>query len=193
MEFLVTSLEEVRHRVTLWKPTHVVSLLDAQLRTELDFTETADHYKAFFDDVENRQYLSAPKLEHIQTLLQFTQIFPKEARVIVHCHAGISRSTAVTLGVMTQHGTPELDALEHLLDIRPAAAPNLLILEYIDTVLNTGLRPMMEGWNEFANEWWFEMFEAQMSKSTERLRRLKAKQFEFFQKFRQEIENKQQI
>ena len=53
---------------------------------------------------------------------------------MVHCHAGISRSTAVAIGVLCQHGLNPSEATQQVLAIRPQAFPNQYILQLFDDI-----------------------------------------------------------
>jgi predicted protein tyrosine phosphatase len=56
--------------------------------------------------------------------------------LLVHCHAGVSRSTASVILILAQ-ALPEIPAAEiarHLLRIRPQAWPNLRIIELGDAM-----------------------------------------------------------
>jgi predicted protein tyrosine phosphatase len=57
--------------------------------------------------------------------------------VLVHCHVGIGRSTAIALAILAdQYGLGyEQDALKALLAIRPEAVPNLHIVALADDLL----------------------------------------------------------
>jgi predicted protein tyrosine phosphatase len=57
--------------------------------------------------------------------------------LLVHCHAGISRSTAAASLILMQANPhwPASAALEAVAALRPQAWPNLLILEYGDALL----------------------------------------------------------
>ncbi|HMO52172.1 MAG TPA: protein-tyrosine phosphatase family protein [Kiritimatiellia bacterium] len=94
---------------------------------------------AFFDDADStnvaeQKGLQAPTSAIIQDMLDFANAEPS-APLLVHCRAGISRSSAFALALMLR-GYPEQeilsrldDALEQLLMIRPVANPNALVLE----------------------------------------------------------------
>lgn len=58
-------------------------------------------------------------------------------RLLVHCHAGISRSSAITLAILAARMGPgsELRAVEELFRIRPEAVPNLHIVGLADRLL----------------------------------------------------------
>jgi predicted protein tyrosine phosphatase len=56
--------------------------------------------------------------------------------VLIHCHAGISRSTAAAAVMMAQFNPGrETEAFLALLDMRPHAWPNTRIVEFADRLL----------------------------------------------------------
>ena len=60
-----------------------------------------------------------------------------EAHLLVHCHAGVSRSTAAAILVMAQTcpDRPADEVLREVVRLRPRAWPNLRILEFGDEIL----------------------------------------------------------
>ena len=81
----------------------------------------------------------APSRSAIATLLRFPRMRP----VLVHCHKGESRSTAVAIGIAIADGCAPLDAWAALEAQHPAGrafTPNRLILAHVEDVLGvTGL------------------------------------------------------
>ncbi|MCR0985020.1 tyrosine phosphatase family protein [Roseomonas populi] len=62
------------------------------------------------------------------------------ARLLVHCNAGIGRSTAVAFAILADRLGPgqEQQALDEVLRIRPQAVPNLHVVDLADRVLGRG-------------------------------------------------------
>jgi len=60
----------------------------------------------------------------------------EDGAVLIHCHAGKSRSVALALGALSlMHPEKnEMEILDLLLDIRPIAAPNIIMVEMLDTL-----------------------------------------------------------
>ncbi len=56
-------------------------------------------------------------------------------RSLVHCQAGISRSTAVACGILCQHGFSPSEAVQYVRSIRPQAKPNQHVLKLFDEIL----------------------------------------------------------
>lgn len=89
-------------------------------------------------DVENDQEWSAPTREHVRIALNHTQSLTDDDRLLVHCTAGKSRSTAIAIGALIQHGMKPEEAFEHVKMLRPNMIPNRLIIRYLDEELNLG-------------------------------------------------------
>jgi len=117
-------------------PTHTVSLLDPDCDTTL-VTPDGRWCRCFFHDSTPRDRLSRTlaSLEDIQRILAFTAELGAADRLLVHCYAGISRSTAVALGILCQHGLSPRQAMTVVRRLRPIASPNAHILALFDAVL----------------------------------------------------------
>jgi predicted protein tyrosine phosphatase len=62
---------------------------------------------------------------------------PGETHLLVHCHAGVSRSTAAAILLLAQHdpARPARDVVGQVIRSRPRAWPNLRIVELGDALL----------------------------------------------------------
>lgn len=86
---------------------------------------------------EPQEGLAAPAPEHVAAILEFAQGWERDAPMVVHCYAGISRSTAAAY-VMAAALQPERDESELAWELRarsPTATPNPLIVAHADTLL----------------------------------------------------------
>lgn len=89
-----------------------------------------------FDDIDIAEDVFAPKEHDIQRLINFLQTIPEDANVLIHCFAGISRSTATALVLlMIKNNFNGAIAKQNLLAIRPQAIPNKLICSLADKIL----------------------------------------------------------
>lgn len=123
--------------------THVLSLLHSRERNELVLPRSFDHNNWLFldmDDVINEDADFAPKLDQVRQILEWGKSLPKDARVLVHCLAGVSRSTSAALALMVQEmGVHKIDqAIEWLVDHRSIACPNPVISKHADQLLGAG-------------------------------------------------------
>lgn len=80
-----------------------------------------------------------PREEHVQAAIEFGRRHTSGS-LLVHCRAGIARSTAVALAIIADRDGKgrEEESVRQLLDIRPEAAPNLMMLRMADTILDRG-------------------------------------------------------
>lgn len=129
--------------------SHVLSILDPDWPVPEAFGAFGEHAKLelrFHDVIEEDRPAGTrpPSEEDVAALLAFgrdlTAEPPPEAHLLVHCHAGISRSTASMALVLAQ-GLPEARPdriFGDILRIRPKAWPNLRILEMGDALLGKG-------------------------------------------------------
>jgi len=129
------------------RPTHVLSILDPEWPVPEAFGQFGEHEKLelrFHDVIEELPGQVRPREEHVAALLAFGRDLmaepPQDAHLLVHCHAGISRSTAAMTLILAQH-LPEVPAdqiLAEVLRIRDKAWPNLHMLEMGDAMLARG-------------------------------------------------------
>ncbi len=125
--------------------THVLSILDPEWPVPEAFDGFGAHHKLelrFNDVIEDTPGTLPPTEHHVRKLLAFgreMQDVPA-ANLLVHCHAGVSRSTAsmalILAQALPQHGGEEV--LGEVLAIRGRAWPNLRIIEIGDAMLGRG-------------------------------------------------------
>jgi predicted protein tyrosine phosphatase len=117
--------------------SHVLSILDPSQPEPEAFGAYGEHARLelkFHDIIEETPGYIAPQREHVGQMLEFGQDLlrdPETARhLLVHCHAGISRSTA-SMTLLLAQAQPDLSAaqvLGQVVHIREKAWPNLRIL-----------------------------------------------------------------
>jgi predicted protein tyrosine phosphatase len=125
--------------------THVLSILDPGWPEPEAFGAFDPHRRLelrFHDVIEADPGCIAPESPHVEQLLSFGRDLT-EARgkhLLVHCHAGISRSTAAAILIVAQAcpDRPAAEALQTVVRRRPRAWPNLRILELGDALLDRG-------------------------------------------------------
>ena len=91
----------------------------------------------FFADTLVPNHPHAPRPDDVKRILAFTKKLPAKAKVLVHCHAGVSRSTAIAYAILCQHSLPggEMENLLHVESLRDLVFPNRLIIQYADNIL----------------------------------------------------------
>jgi predicted protein tyrosine phosphatase len=83
-------------------PTHMVSLLGDDPFPGTPGSVVPDgHLKIQMHDIsEPRPGFIAPEREHLEVLLDFAQRWQQAGPLVIHCYAGVSRSTAAALVVL---------------------------------------------------------------------------------------------
>jgi predicted protein tyrosine phosphatase len=124
-----------RHVVTLLRDVHLVSRPS---------TITLDNHLVLpMDDISMPlEGYSAPAEEHVTELVKFLRGWDRRAPVVMHCYAGISRSTAaayVAVCSLNPHRDEAVIAKE-LRNASPTATPNRRIVEIADRLLGRGNR-----------------------------------------------------
>ncbi len=124
--------------------SHVLSILDPDWPVPDAFGTYGEHARLelrFHDVIEEGiPEMIAPRHEHVADLLAFGRGLLQEhddAHLLVHCHAGVSRSTA-SMALILAQALPDVPAdriFEEVLHIRPQAWPNLRIVEIGDGLL----------------------------------------------------------
>ena len=98
----------------------------------------ANHLKVSMDDItEHMDGFMAPSDAHIEKVLAFVRGWDRRAPMVVHCYAGISRSTASAFAAacMLNPHRDERDIARQIRAASPIAQPNRLIVSLADKAL----------------------------------------------------------
>jgi predicted protein tyrosine phosphatase len=127
--------------------THVLSILDPDHPDPEAFQAYDPHHRTvlrFHDVIEPLPGMILPEPEHVRAVLQFGEEVAQnpssraEGHLLVHCHMGVSRSTAAMATLMLQSEPEESEdrIMERLAEIRPQAWPNSLMIGFADDLLS---------------------------------------------------------
>lgn len=111
-------------------------------------------HRMYFHDICSNYYYQYMQslLEHGITILSPQMLddvleFARDKEdMIIHCHAGISRSTAIGYGILLQDGMEPIDAAKYIHNIRPQAIPNTHILGLISDKLGISYSKMYQSY-----------------------------------------------
>ncbi len=140
MNVFVTSLFDMPHYVRTLGPSHLVSVIQPELQPDTPAEIIREnHLRIQVDDIsESMDGLIRPGEEHIRTLIEFLHDWQMAAPLLVHCYAGISRSTATALiAHVVKKSDPEGAAIA-LRKAAPHARPNTLMIALADDILGLG-------------------------------------------------------
>lgn len=139
--------------------THVLSIVDPGREDHPAFARYGDPARLtlrFHDEIEPGPGLVLPERDDVETILRWgREAFAAadaaaagaatagvEGHMLVHCHMGISRSTAAMTMLLAQAHPEESEAetVARVRAIRPIAWPNLRMIEMADAILGRGGR-----------------------------------------------------
>jgi predicted protein tyrosine phosphatase len=135
----VCSLAALPETVRSTGASHIVTVMAnvAQVQRPESVLE-ANHLKVQVDDItEQMDGFVAPTEAHIEQVLNFVRGWDRSAPLVVHCYAGISRSTASAFAAACALN-PHRDEIAIARQIRaasPIAQPNRLIVSLADKAL----------------------------------------------------------
>jgi predicted protein tyrosine phosphatase len=140
----VCSLSRLAETVAATRASHVVTLINAATVVERPPSiEEARHlFIGVSDIVDPLDGHIVPGAEHVERLTTFVRAWPREAPLVIHCWAGISRSTAAAF-ISTCMLAPERTEMDVALALRaasPSATPNARLVAVADDMLGRGGR-----------------------------------------------------
>lgn len=126
--------------------THVLSVLDPDWPEIEAFRLYGEHSRTtlrFHDIIDEEEGRIAPQLDDVADIIQFgvalagSRAARNEGHLLVHCHMGVSRSTAAMLTLLAQASPNDSEDLLHerLRQIRPQAWPNSRMVTFADELL----------------------------------------------------------
>jgi predicted protein tyrosine phosphatase len=136
---LVTPLSAVEDTIRRYRPSHLMTLLSPEHMIETPAgIEAARHLRLGVNDVSEVEAAEAPPSEHhVAQLIAFAREWTADAPMLVHCWAGISRSTAAAYIVLCDRLGPGSETqIAQALRLRaPHAYPNSLMVSLADRAL----------------------------------------------------------
>lgn len=119
--------------------SHVVSLLGPESPHRVfERVEAERHLKLTFHDIAAPMAgFTAPSEETVYRILDFVRGWNRSAPMVIHCWAGISRSTASAyMAQCLLHPHEDEHTLaQDLREASPSATPNALMISYADKLL----------------------------------------------------------
>ncbi|NWG54221.1 MAG: tyrosine protein phosphatase [Hydrogenophilaceae bacterium] len=142
MPIIVCPLARVPHMIETRRPDRIVSLLDPETPFP-DSGGVSRHLRLGMHDITEIYAGQIPPMAtHVENVLQFIADWDRADPVLVHCYAGISRSTATafTIACALNPDTDEAEIAWTLRRASPSAWPNARIVALADAALSRGGR-----------------------------------------------------
>jgi len=160
MTLIVCPLSHVQAQVAARAPSHLITLLSPpETLTTPAGIAAARHLRLSVHDIDTPMAdMVAPNAALVERVLAFAETWDGAAPMLIHCWAGISRSTATAFTLACARN-PEADEMAIAMRLRaasPTAFPNRRIVALADDILGRRGR-MLEaveamGGNNFAVE-----------------------------------------
>ena len=139
--------------------THLISIQDTGYRDDQDTARKiaesvpgAAIHRVFFNDAWQDSMEGGPNPKDIRAALAFAASARTGATLLIHCHMGISRSTAVAFAVLCDRTGPghEAACLKAVVRIRPVASPNPAVVRLADRILGRRMAMVdaLEAWKQ---------------------------------------------
>ena len=139
MHLHVCSLAKLDRTVASIMPNRLVSLLRLTPDVPRPASIAAEHHLRlpFHDISEPREGYIMPGERHVASLLEFAKTWDRDQPMLLHCYAGISRSTAAAFAVACalQPKRDEAEIAQELRHFSPTATPNSRLIAIADGLL----------------------------------------------------------
>jgi predicted protein tyrosine phosphatase len=135
----VCSLADLHPTVEATGASHILTVMANvdQVQRPISVAEV-NHLRVSMDDItEQMDGFVAPNDAHVERVLAFVRGWDRGAPLVVHCYAGISRSTASAFAAacMLNPHRDEVAIARQIRAASPIAAPNRLIVALADKAL----------------------------------------------------------
>ncbi len=136
MKLYVSSLFEMPVHVRERRAGYLISVVQPALQpVRPPEVPIERHLRVEIDDISAPvEGAILPEETHVRRLVDFLRRWPRDEALLIHCYAGISRSTAAAL-VALSLWQDELEAARALRAAAPHAIPNQRIIALADAVL----------------------------------------------------------
>jgi predicted protein tyrosine phosphatase len=135
----VCSLARLHETVETCGARHVITLLrnTDQVERPIVIVEENHLILSMDDIVEEIEGYEAPARHQVETLIEFAKRWDRAAPLVVHCYAGISRSTAAAFvaACAINPGRDETTIARAIRAASPTAVPNARIVALADEML----------------------------------------------------------
>ncbi|MGQ3672122.1 tyrosine phosphatase family protein [Xanthobacter sp. TB0136] len=135
----VCPLSRLQDTVEASGARHIITLINADtVVTRPAGVEPENHLFLGFNDIAaETEGLVPPGAHHVEALFSFVQGWPRQTPLVIHCFAGISRSTAAAFSTLCalQPERDEMELAQQLRAASPSATPNPRIIALADESL----------------------------------------------------------
>jgi len=139
MTICICAWQDVEHHVADLSASHLISLLGVEGRADTPPGITPEnHLNLDIDDIDYElSGYRSPQPGDVARIIEFGAAWDARGALVVHCFAGISRSSAAAMTLLCQHNPGREQELADLLRAQSAhVRPNPLMIEFADELLH---------------------------------------------------------
>ena len=140
---ICTSRNMATNALNKYNPDSVISIVDNKHSPLLNVSGCINYHVIEFHDVvtldENypKDRYNAPSPKHIKEIVRIARFLDEHEKLLVHCHAGQSRSPAAALIIVAARFPQYLEFFaQHFRNEAPWIKPNPRMIHIADEVLN---------------------------------------------------------
>ncbi len=141
---IVCPLNAVARLVSEQGVSHVLGCLGPESpHPELGLENERQHLRLTFHDIlDEMEGFQAPTRDHVAQIIDFVEEWGRSGKLLIHCFAGISRSTASAFTAMCVLNPKEDERVlaRELRRHSAVASPNLRMVGFADAILGRGGR-----------------------------------------------------
>lgn len=135
----VCSLRAAQGEIDRHGIRRVISILGPETpHRRFDGVADAGHLQLTFNDISAAmEGMLSPAVSHVESLVRFARHWDRTTPLLIHCWAGVSRSTAAAfIAQCALHPKADEMVLANCLrDISPSATPNRMMVSFADGML----------------------------------------------------------
>ena len=135
----VCGVHNLEYAINSIKPDSLISVVQESYQPDEKISSKINkHLRISIDDIVDKQLGKViPTKKNVEILLKFFETMDLNKPTVIHCLAGISRSSACALILRrTQTDIPDIELVSKFRSLMPHAHPNKLLIEYADSLLN---------------------------------------------------------
>ncbi len=134
---IVCGLHVAQNQIDLHGAKSVIGILGPEM-SHPDYTGINNHLKLTFNDINaDSPGLISPRIADAKRLITFIEDWDQKEPMLIHCWAGISRSTASAFAALCilRPNSDEMELAQELRTASPSATPNKMITSQVDQLL----------------------------------------------------------
>lgn len=134
---VVCPLSQFSAQIAKHRPSHIVTLGSSDAPPLPEGCEAHHLVLTFHDIAAPHDGLTVPDKSHVVSFIDFVREWSREAPLLIHCYAGVSRSPAAAY-IAALVLNPQADEMQWALRLRalsPSATPNSRLIALADQLL----------------------------------------------------------